>query len=64
MIDGGPNSEYEPDRVDYFSPHRRLPRSLLHQGTTLRCAVGYGFLGADHRPRAAGGLKTLPGVIA
>ncbi|KAG6361971.1 hypothetical protein INS49_010200 [Diaporthe citri] len=34
MIDGRPSSEYEPDPdlVDYFYLHRRLPRSLLHQG--------------------------------
>lgn len=60
MIDGGPSSEYESDRVDYSYLHMR---SLLHQGTPLGWAVERGFLGADQRPRAAGGLKPLPGVM-
>ena len=56
--DGGPSSEHEPERVGYFLIHIRPSRSLLHlhQGTSLYCAVGYGFLGADQRPRVAGGL--------
>lgn len=66
MIDGRPKSEHEPDRAElqYFYLHMPLPRSLLHQGTTLRFAASCGFLGADKRPRVAGGLVTLPGVMA
>lgn len=63
MIDGGPNSEYEPNRVDwtrycylhasrYYSPR---PGCRLQQ---------YSFSRANQSPRVARGLKTVPGVMA